>query len=172
MKRAIFVILSSVLMMSCSEEDEIFTVNATIDNASYSFECNRTSTTADEFSISCSNGNARRLTLTKGLDSNAGDNTGILTIEYTDVPNTALFDTAYGINYVCNDSADIDPTYNPMCASVIPTYNDATKTFTAANVEVTQTFNRTTEAGGTYVAGDASHTISVSVVMSDVPFFQ
>lgn len=175
MKKILLLAAISLLGYGCDsdEDDEVFNITATIDGTGYSFECNRSVSNANDYVVSCQNGNTRRLKITKGYNENDGlDGNGILNIEYADVPNAALFDTSYSINYACNDTATIN-SYDPLCPGNLPTYDAASSTFTATDVVINQTWNRTGEdISWTYVAGEASHTISVTIVLSDVPYFQ
>lgn len=170
MKKIIFLVLSAAFIMSCDSEESGFTIVADIDGTNVTFECNRNnSSVGDHYSIGCQHGYDTRLNFYKDADANGG----ALKVEIVDVPNTAYFDSPYGIHYACNDIAGL---YDPQCTGAVPQYDSVTTVMSLTNVVVPETANTTDgpDGDGVFVAGtlSQSHTISTSIVLDDVPYFQ
>lgn len=158
-------ILGTLLITGCSKDEAPpgLAVSATIDGTTYTFYCNRNSITADEYNIGCSYNDVRRLNFSKARDINGGE----VKVAIVDSPDISLFDSPYGISFECS------LTGGTACASAsVFEYDSASTTINMTDVVILQSANSTGEDGGTYVAGDASHTISTSIKLNDVPYFQ
>lgn len=171
-KRAIFIFLSTLFFVGCSSEDDGFTIVVNVEGVDTTFACNRnTNAGGDEYSIGCQHGESARLNFHKGFDANGG----ILKITYTDVPNTAFFDSGYGIHYSC-DTVGIEP----MCTNNQPTFDSTTSAMVLSGVTLTAGDNNTGEfdiidigiGDGVLVQGRDFTTLSTSIVLDDVPYFQ
>ncbi len=179
--KIMLLMLSTALMMSCgSDDDSGFTIVANIEGTDVTFKCNRNSyANGDEYSIGCQHGFDARLNFHKGFDENGG----ILKVTYTDVPNTEFFDSGYGIHYSC-DTNPVTTLYEPYCTGNQPTFDSATSTLTLNGVTLTAGNNNTDiiesfpgeeleiVGDGVYVAGRETTTISATIVLDDVPYFQ
>lgn len=165
----IFLIISTVLMSGCSEDDAAqgTIISVTIDGTDYSFSCFRNQSASSEgyeYSISCEQhaaGESKRLTFYKAYEANGGE----VKVNLTDVPDSTLFDSPYGIQYSCSDTDTGIP-----CPVAAPTFDAATTTFNLTDVELPETWNRTVEYPP-YVAGVGSHTMTTSIEASGVPYF-
>ena len=167
MKKIIWLLLSAGLVLSCApEEDNDFTIVATIDGVNVNFVCNRNfSSIDDQYNIGCQHGFDTRLNFYKDAD----DNGGALKVEIVDVPNTVHFDSDYGIHYICTDVPGL---YDPQCSNALPQYDQLTTELTFTGVVVPFTSNTTGNYDPTETAGPVEHTITTSIVLGDVPYFQ
>lgn len=167
MKKIIFFILSSVLVMSCSDggdSSNSSSLSVTIDGESFAFTCNRSEFTGSEYEVSCNNQQSKRLVIYKAFETNGGE----VKVLLVDVPDSALFDSPYGISYECGSI----PLLSRACnTTAIPVYDGAKTTITAADVVLPETDNNTAQFG-TFVNGEGMHTISFSVNAESVQFFQ
>ena len=173
--------LSTALVMSCDSEDSAFTISVVVEGATRTFECNRNAYAGggNEYSVSCMQGSSARLGFVKEYDQNGG----LITITYSDVPNTAFFDSGYGIHYSC-DTTDDGSIYEPYCTGNQPTYDSTTSTLTLSGVTLPAGTNNTNlieyfpgddldiVGDGIYVDGRVSTTLSTTIVLENVPFFQ
>ena len=165
--------ISSALMINCGGDGDGsngMTIVATIDGVDVSFECNRNiSGYDDQYNIGCQHGFDTRLNFYKDTDLNGG----ALKVEIVDVPNTAYFDSGYGIHHACYNVPFMS---DPQCTGEVPQFNSTTTAMTLTTVVVPETANTTDgpDGDGIFVPGtqSASHTISTSIVLDDVPYFQ
>ena len=168
--KIIFFILSSALIISCSDDGDGgnsngLNVPVTIDGASFAFTCNRNEFTSYEYEVSCNNNQSKRLIIYKAFEVNGGE----VKVLLIDVPDSSLFDSPYGISYECST--------NPLLSShaclttALPVYDAASTTISATDVVLPESDNNTAEFG-TFVAGEGMHTISFSVNAESVAFFQ
>ena len=177
--KIILLMISSALMINCGGDGDGsngMSIVVSVEGTDVTFVCNRNyNSGGDEYSIGCQHGESARLNFHKGFDAN-NNGTGILKITYTDVPNTAFFDSAYGIHYSC----DTVGSQEPLCTNNQPTFDSATSTLTLTGVTLPAGENNTDQfdiidigiGDGVYVDGRVSTTISTTIVLDDVPYFQ
>lgn len=153
--------------MSCSDggdSSNSSSLPVTIDGASFSFTCNRNEFTSYEYEVSCNNQESKRLIIYKAFEVNGGE----VKVLLIDIPDTALFDSPYGISYECGSI----PLLSPACnTTAIPVYDAASTTISATDVVLPESNNNTAEFG-VFVNGEGMHTISFSVNAESVQFFK
>lgn len=159
------IVISSVFVLSCGDDggnSNGTTVSVTIDGTDYSFVCNRVAS-GYEYQVGCIYNQSKRLDVYKASDMNGAE----VKVGLTDVPDSSLFDSPYGIEYACSTAA-----IPAAClTTAVPVYDAATTTISANNVEMPEINNRTAEFGN-YVAGQGSHSISFSMNAAAIEFYQ
>lgn len=161
------VVLSIAFMLTgCSSEDDGDSITVNIDGTDYTFSSCGQNSTGYEIEAGCNylaSDTAKRITFYKAYDANGGE----LKVLLTDIPDPALLDSPYGIEYECS-TVDVA---HPCGSSAEPTYDAASGTMTLSSVVVPFSNNRTLEFG-TFVAEVTEHVVTTSVNIRDFPEYQ